>query len=255
MRSRLRSYLATAALAAVAGACGSDSSTGPTPTVRADLGEAFAELGHPALNDALDGLTGLFIPPGPNTGCPYAAASQAFVCPTQTQSGLSLAFSYALLDASGGTQSAFGPTTTNAVRTKAVVSGTTTELGTPLTINGQQELTVSGLLSTKHTLNGASTFHLTGSITTPGGSLPIAYTSKITITNVVLPSTVAGASPWPASGTILAEETMDGTGATNKSLVTFNGTGKISLVFTSETGHVTNCTMDLARGGEATCSG
>lgn len=253
MRSRLRSTLAIAALAVVAGACGSDSSTSPDSGVRADLRQAFGDLSHPALSDALGSLSGLFVSPGPTSGCNYAAASQTFVCPTQSEAGLTLAFSYGLLDASGAAQSAFGATTTNAVHAIYVLSGTTTELGPPLTLDGRQDLTVSGLLSAKHTLNGSSSFRLTGSIETGGRPIPIAVTTKTTITNLVLPSGTIGASAWPASGTILIEDIADGAAGPDRVLVTFDGTSTISTVFTTSTGHETRCTMDLLRQGEVTC--
>jgi hypothetical protein len=252
MRIRHRS-LAIVALAVLAAACGSDSATSPTPAVQANLSQAFSELGHPAVSDALGGIAAIFVSSASTSGCTYAAASQTFVCPTQSESGISLAFSYALLDASGATQSAFKPTATNAVHTIAVLSGTTTELGPALTIDGRQDLTISGLLSTTHSLNGTSSFHLTGSIPsgTGSGTIPVGFVSKTTITNLVLPTTAGG---WPASGTIALEETLDGVTGTDRVLLTFNGTSKITMVFTASTGHVQHCTMDLSKGAAVACT-
>jgi hypothetical protein len=252
MRSRHRSLVALVGLAVVAGACGSDSSTGPAPGVQANLSQAFSELEHPAVSDAMVGLAGIFVPPGSSSGCTYTAASQSFVCPALNESGISIAFSYALIDASGAAQSAFGPTTTNSVRATSVVSGTTTELGAPLTIEGRQDLTISGLLSTTHTLNGTSSFHLSGTVLSGTGGTPVAVgiVSKTTFTNLVLPST-AGA--WPASGSILLEETLDGVSGTDRIQLTFNGTSKLALVFTASSGRVSHCTMDLGKGAEVNC--
>lgn len=252
MRSRHRSLLALVALGIAAAACGSDSSTGPTPAVQANLSQAFSELEHPAISDAMGGLTGIFLPAGSSSGCAYTAASQSFVCPPLSESGISVAFSYALIDASGAAQSAFGSTTTNAVRATSVVSGTTSELGAPLTVEGRQDLTISGLLSTTHSLNGTSSFHLTGTIPSGTGGIPVpvGIVSKTTFTNLVLPATVGA---WPASGTILLEESLDGVTGTDRVLLTFNGTSRITMVFTASTGRVQHCTMDLGRGAEVSC--
>jgi hypothetical protein len=250
--ARSRSCLAIVALAVISSACGSDSSTGPSDTgVRADLAQAFRELGHPAVGDAIQGMTGLFFTPGPSSGCPYTAASQTFVCPSIDESGLSLAFSYALLDGSGAAQSAFGATTTNSVHTISVISGTATDLGDSFSISGRQDMTVSGLLSTKHTLNGTSDFHVTGSFDTGSGTLPFAFRTKTTITNLVLPT---GTNAYPASGTILAEESQDAVPGTDRVLMTFNGTSSIALVFTFANGSVSHCTMNLAQGGDVSCT-
>jgi len=246
---RSRSCLAIVALAVAAAACGSDSSTGPIADngVRADLGQAFDELGHPALSSAMGSLAGVFVPPGSSSGCPYTASSQSFVCPALSQSGISLAFSYAFLDASGASQSAFGATTTNSVRTSAVVGGTTTDLDVPFSINGRQDLTLSGLLSKTHTLNGSSDFHFTGSINTGSGSTPIAFRTKTTIADIVLPT---GTNAFPVSGTISAEETLDGSTAVERAKITFNGTGNVTLVFTYSDGTISHCTLNLTQNSE-----
>jgi hypothetical protein len=244
---RSRSYLAIVALAVVSGACGSDSATGPSTEVRADLGQAFNEVGLPSISGAIEGIVGLIVPPGSSAGCTYTASSQSFVCPARTESGISLAFSYALLDASGAPQSAFGATTTNSLRTISVITGTLTDLGDSFSIDGRQDMTLSGLLSTKHTLNGTSNIKLSFS---SSGTQPLAVTTKVTIANLVVPS---GSSTYPVSGTILAEVTEGVTG-TDKALMTFNGTSSVTLLFTYSDGTLQHCTMNLARGGEVACT-
>jgi hypothetical protein len=254
MRSRFRStLLAIVATTVVAGACGSDSSTGPSvPAIKADLGKAFDELGLSTLTDA-GGMTGLFIPPAVFTGCTYTAAVQSFVCPTENDGGLSFAFSYALMDASGAVQPAFSPTTTNSVRTASLLHGTLSEDGTTLSIDGRQDMTLSGLLTAKHTLNGTSDFHVVGSFSTGVETFSVASRTKTTFTNLVLPGSETGASKWPASGTILSEETEDGATAAEKILLTFNGTSTMAMVITGTDGAVSHCTMDLARSAIAVC--
>lgn len=256
MFSRFRARLSVAALAVVAGACGSDSSTAPIETQPATLDQALTELALPAIAAAgpsfVDiGGTAALDP----SRCPYAAASQSFVCTPINESGVTVNQSFTLLSASGAKQSAFDQASTAAVRANTTIAGTLVEAGTSLTIDGQQELTLSGLLTGPHTLNGSSLLKLKGTISNGTTSLPLDVAVSTTITNLVLPAnTAAGAEIWPKSGTIVVESsgTVSGFPAgTTRLTMTFNGTSTVSLTITGP-GVSQSCLVDLAK-GEPVC--
>jgi len=253
---RFRRHLPALALAVLAGACGSDSSTGLTTTQPVTLDQALAELSLPALAATgpsfVDiGGTGSLDP----TRCPYSAASQSFVCAALSESGVTVNASFSLLNASGGKQSAFDQATTAAVRANTTISGTLVEAGTTLAIDGQQELTLSGLLTGPHTLNGASSIKLNGTIVDGTTSFPLDVTVTSTITNLVLPADAApGAQVWPKSGTIVVESSGTVSGlsiGTTRLTMTFSGTSTVNLTVTGP-GVSQSCKVDLAK-GEPVC--
>ena len=256
MFARFRARLSVAALAVVAGACGSDSSTTPIETQPATLGQALSELSLPALAAAgpsfVDiGSTAALDP----ARCPYAAASQSFVCTAISEIGVTVNQSFTLLSGSGAKKSSFDQASTAAVRANTTIAGTLVESGTSLTIDGQQELTLSGLLTGPHTLNGSSSLKLKGTISNGTTSLPLDVTVATTITNLVLPAnTTIGADVWPKSGTIVVETSGTVSGfpsGTNRLTMTFDGTSTVSLTITGP-GVSQSCKVDLAK-GEPVC--
>ena len=246
-QTRLRSRLSAVALVVAAGACGSDAAVAPASTAQTTLDQALSELTLPVLGKAGGSISDLF-PGGPQLGarCSYAAVSQSFVCPPATANGLTINQSFTLLTTSGATQSAFDHATTESVRTNTAVAGSITSDGATLTLDGQEELTLSGLVTGRHTINGTGTAHLVGALP-DASSFDIRMTSSIT--SLILPAnTTPGAQVWPASGTIVVETLATLTGfppATLRLTLMFNGTSKVNVTVT-EDGFTRTCQQDLA---------
>jgi len=251
---RFRRQLSVLALAAIAGACGSDS-TGPTNYPPATLDQALAELSIPALSAGgtsfveIEGVASL-----DPTSCPYSAAVQSFVCTPISESGITVNQSFTLFNASGGKQGAFDPATTESVRANTTVGGTLVEQGTSLTVNGQQQLTLSGLVSGPHVLDGTSTISLAGTYADATTTYPVNITVTTTIASLVLPPN-ATAQAWPTSGTI----TVDVNGSIGpvsvsqaRTTIKFNGTSTVDVTMTGG-GLSKSCKVDLAV-AEPVCS-
>ena len=232
-------------LAILAAACGSDSSTAPN-VQSVTLDQALAELSTPALSataasfaDAAPALPALVA-----SRCAYQAASQSFACTPIVANGLTITQGFSLLDASGAAQSAFDRTTTSAVRANTTVAGTLQDAGAQVTVDGQQTLTLSGLRTATHTLDGISTLHVVG-----GSGLPFETTVTTTITGLKLQAPTAdGTRPWPTAGTIVVESSDSIGGATPaviRATLTFSGTSKVAVAITGP-GVAWTCTIDLA---------
>ena len=244
---RFRRQLSVLALAAVAGACGSDS-TGPTNYPPATLDQALAELSIPALSAVGNSFAEVDATPSLDpANCPYSAAVQSFVCTPISESGVTINHSYTLLGASGAKQAAFDPASTDAVRANATVGGTLVEQGTTLTLNGQQEITLSGLVTGPHVLNGTSTISLAGTVEDETSTYPIDITVGTTIANVVLPPN-GTAQSWPSSGKITVD--VDGSSgpvslSQARITITFSGTSTVDVTMTGG-GLSKSCKVDLA---------
>ena len=273
-RFRLRARISAVVLLVVAGACGSDAAVGPstpntpntpstpstpstpnTPsTPQTTLDQALGELTLPVLGAAGGSIAGLF--PGGSqlaASCAFSPAAQSFICPTAEANGLMINQSFTLLTASGATQSAFG-VTTESVRSNTVVSGSVAQDGATLTVDSEEQLTLSGLVTGTHSINGSATAHLAGSLF-EGSDLEIFMTSSIA--KLVIPaSTTGGAQRWPVSGTIVVETSALLTGfptSITRLTLTFNGTSKVNVTVT-EDGVSRTCQQDLATSTEVpTC--
>jgi hypothetical protein len=245
-RTRLRSRLSAVVLVVVASACGSDAAVAPT-TPHATLDQALGELTLPVLATAGGSISDLF-PGATQLGarCAYAAASQSFVCPPATASGVTINQSFTLLSTSGAKQSAFDQATTESVRANTAVAGSITGEGATFTLDGQEELTLSGLVTGRHTIDGTGAARLVGTLP-DGSSLDVRMTSSIT--SLVIPAnTTPGAQVWPTSGTIVVESLATLTGfppSTLRLTLMFNGTSKVNVTVT-EDGFTRTCQQDLA---------
>jgi hypothetical protein len=251
MRASRQLRLATfATFAALASAC--SDSTGPSDVQPADLSQVLAELQPSLLPSSVTIVSPVPVPgfsaPVPSS-CSYDGASKSFVCPNVTISGVTASRSFTLLDASGAPQTAFDPTTTAAVHMKTTFAGTITSGVTTTVIDQQQDVTVSGLLTGVHTLNGTSLTRVAGSYGTGATTIPINATVSTTITSLVLPRSSSG-SPWPQSGTIAATITNAGFGTPLTSIVTitFNGTSRATMTVTVD-GFTSTSTIDLGNPG------
>ena len=248
--SFLRKSFAAIVIATVATACGGDS-TGPTNYPPATLDQALAELSIPALSAAGGSFTEVDATPSLDpANCPYSAAVQSFVCTPISQSGVTIEHSFTLLGPSGAKQAAFDPASTDAVRANTAVGGTLVEQGTTLTVNGQQEITLSGLVTGPHALDGTSTITLAGTVETETSTYPVDITVSTTIANLVLPPN-ATAQAWPSSGKI----TVDVNGSSGpvslsqvRITITFSGTSTVDVTMTGG-GLSESCKVDLAMEG------
>ena len=115
-------------------------------------------------------------------------------------------------------------------------------------------MTLSGLVTGTHTINGTGTAHLVGALP-DASSFDIRMTSSIT--SLILPAnTTPGAQVWPASGTIVVETLATLTGfppSTSRLTLMFNGTSKVNVTVT-EGGFSQTCQVDLATPAqEPTC--
>ena len=250
--SFLRKSFTAIAFAAVASACGD--STGPTNYPPATLDQALAELSIPALSARgasfvdID-ATGPSLDPA---SCPYSATAQSFVCTPISESGVTIDQSFTLFNASGATQSAFDPATTASVQANTSIAGTVVEQGTSLTVDGEQEITLSGLVTGPHVLNGASTISLFGTVDDGTGTYDVDITVSTTIANLVLPENAAASSTiWPRSGKI----TVDVTGSIDnvtvssaRTTITFSGTSTVDVTV-SGGGLSKSCKVNLAESG------
>ncbi|MDB4885771.1 MAG: hypothetical protein JWN79_1209 [Gemmatimonadetes bacterium] len=244
MMSVARPRIALVALAFLAAAC-SDSPMQPvSPPV--DLATALSEM-------SLSGIVPVSIGPsvsslGPTLArCPYAAASQSFACAPLTSGGLTANSSFQLLTASGAPQSAFDQATTAAVRTTNSVTGSTTVGNDVMTIDEHGTMTLSGLLSGNHVLDGTQTAHITGTFS----GFTMDETTLTTVSGVVPPIRGSG-NPYPRAGTITMTVTDAASGgipaSTMVMALTFNGTSKVDLTITHG-GTTQRCVIDLASGG------
>jgi hypothetical protein len=183
------------------------------------------------------------------SSCSYDGVSKSFVCPNVSVSNITVSRTFTLFDASGAAQAAFDRTTTAAVRMKTVFAGTVTSGTTTMAIDQRQDITVSGLLTGDHTLNGTSIGNAKGSIGTGASAIPINTSVATTITDLVLPRPSSG-SRWPQSGTIVATVTDAGfsTPMTSTITITFNGTSTAHVALTVN-GFTYTSTVDLANPG------
>ena len=249
---RSRALPAVLAMAVLISACGADSSTGPDANQPATLDQALTAFSNPAISAANSAFFDAgAAAPGLGLGrCPYAAASQSFVCTPFSADGVAINQSFTLLSAAGVPQSAFDAATTDAIKTRTTMAGTLNANGTSLDVDGQQDMTLSGLISGPRTLNGGSTTRLEGIIADIFGSSTLDATLTTTITSLVIPNKSAdGTQPWPSSGTIVVESTGTVGGAAIPSIrisMQFSGTSTVNVARTTN-GATQNCTMDLTK--------
>jgi hypothetical protein len=274
-RSTSRALIAALAAALVAG-CGSDSPNEPatqqqqhTLDVAAILSEmSIGRAGTvPGASTVLALPATVGVPTIALSACPFSASGQGFTCPTVTSGGLTFDISYFLYDASGHAQSAADAATTASVRTVVDTKGTTSVpsangVSGTVVIVDHSDMTMSGLLTPPHTLNGNGTSHYDLTLT---GATPLHAVIDMTSAtrNVVLPTQSDTSSPaFPLSGTITTDSktvtsiaSIGTVTATAHSVITFNGSGKATIVYTTSlSAAVTTCTVDLTGKSPPVCS-
>ena len=123
-------------------------------------------------------------------------------------------------------------------------------------MDGQQTLTLSGLLTGLHTLNGTSTLTLAGTFSDGTTSFPIDVTVTTSIANLVLPAnTTPGAPIWPTSGTVTVQASgtiADIPTGTQKLTMIFDGTSTVDVTVTGN-GISKSCKVDLATATDPVC--
>ncbi len=176
------------------------------------------------------------IPTG--SGCDFVAASQRFVCPPITSSGMTVNRSFQLLDVSETPQSAFDPATTAAVKTVTDLAGIHIVGPGTTDVRHHSEQTVAGLLESTWAIEGEASTRYIHASTTGTDTLLVA-----TITDLTLPrSTTQRIYPSGTISTDLSSSAFPG--GVISMTTTFNGTSTVSLVFDFD-GVTQNCTWNL----------
>jgi hypothetical protein len=257
MSTRIRFVLATLTFAVVAGACGSDNTVAPNTTIDT-LDGALAEVTNPALDyvAATFSGAGLVTPTIVPSRCQFDDASGTFICDALTGNGLTLNQHYTLLDGAGSKQQAYDTKTTTGLVVNSAVAGTATGYisGSPatLTVDAQQELTLSGLGTAHHKINGTS-LTLTTLTHTDGSVPPLASTITTKVVDLVIPVPAPGDPPsWPVSGMVeLTSSTdlgyvipLDAANTTTSAAMEFNGSSVVKLTITNQNGTQT-CRVDI----------
>lgn len=270
-RSTVGSLIATISVALVAG-CGSDSPSGPSSHTL-DLGAVISEMSIGRVSSVPGASTVISVPSIAATptvvpsACTFSPTLQGFACPTVTSAGLTFDVSYFLYDAGGHPQSQADANTTASVRTVVDAKGTVTlpqssGLSGTVVVADHSDMTMTGLLTTTHTLNGNGTSHYDLALNgTPSVHATIDMTTATK--DVVFAVQSDGSNPpWPSSGTI----TTDAKNVTNlgsvgsvttasHAVITFNGTSTATITFTtSASSTVTTCKVDLTGKTAPVCS-
>jgi len=264
--SRIR--FAVAAAAALS-ACGGDSFSGPTAANSSiDLNAVLKQVASGGLTGTTAAAAGIFAPttvtsPDLTAGCAYSITTGGFVCPTRTANGLTISVVYYLFDAAGRAQSAFDPKSTAAVRgvtnmTGAVSMSSDTLVGTTQ-LTQHVDMTMSGLQTDTHVMNGVTKAHFEVNFTKPA----IVGTTDMTTTTTGLrfPAMVDPARPWPISGTLITDETSNvaalplaATPVTSHMVLAFNGTSIASLTISVFGSAGKTCQIDLTGKNPMACS-
>jgi hypothetical protein len=270
-RSTVGSLLVTLSVVLVAG-CGSDSPSGPSSHTL-DLGAVISEMSIGRVSSVPGASTVISMPSVAGvptivpSACTYSPALQGFTCPTATSAGLTFDVSYFLYDAGGHAQSQADANTTASVRTVVDAKGTVTlpqssGLSGTVIVADHSDMTMTGLLTSTHTLNGNGTSHY--ELTVSGTPSVHATIDMTTATKeVVFAVQSDGSNPqWPSSGTITTDSknvtnlgSIGSVTTTSHAVITFNGTSTATIAFsTSASSTVTTCKIDLTGKTSPVCS-
>jgi hypothetical protein len=254
---RIRLVLATLTLAIVADACISESAVAPTQPVDT-LAAALSEVSTPALDYASATFSGAGIvtPPIVASRCQFDGASGSFICDALTGNGLTLNQHYSLLDAAGSKQQTYDVATTAGLVVNSAVSGTATgyigSAAVTLTVDAQQELTLSGLGTAQHKINGTS-LTLTTLTHSDGSEPPVTSTITTRVVDLVVPVPAPGQSAsWPTSGMVELKSSTDlgyviplaAANTTTSAAMEFSGSSVVKLTITTQNG-TQSCRVDI----------
>lgn len=236
-----------ASVALLLGAC-SESSTAPqsesllNPLVNADLvtvaadgaGEDVDIMRDPMMKFAGIGLAPTVGPDFNTDNCSYDATARSYTC-TWTRDGLTITRVFTFYDAAGHTMASYDAQLTASANIRTTVQGDVTRDKWSASVERERNLTVTGLQGDeqKRTWNGTGTFTVGRSVHRDNGpSRTYDITGTLTVTDVVVPhSNNPGKDPWPLSGTVKREMTVNTTNRNGEAVtftrsitITFNGT-------------------------------
>jgi hypothetical protein len=188
----------------------------------------------------------------PSGNC--TAAGGVTTC-TNTHRGLTFTRTFAFTTASGAAQTAFD-STTNTVKARTTVSGTTTRRDSvTAVVSHASDQTVSGLArgSTQRTVSGTSagTENLSGK-DSAGVAFTAARTIGDTIVGIVIP-VQSGRPSYPTAGTVTRSLRVSVTSAgttrssSRREVITYDGSATAKLVITRD-GTTKTCTLPLPHG-------
>jgi hypothetical protein len=196
--------------------------------------------------------------------CVFAASTGQLTCGPTSRNGLTVTTIYNITSTAGAAQSKIDTLTTNAVRSRTTVTGSTTRSrdgSVTATVNSRSDRTVSGLAptSTERTVNGTSFGTESASGTNrDGDKFTATRTAADTTVGLVIPVSTSSAT-YPKAGKVTrvmaATTTLEGSTAKSTSrreVLTYDGTATAKLVIT-ENGTTKNCTIALPR-GRPSCS-
>jgi hypothetical protein len=186
-------------------------------------------------------------------------ASSGVTCP-RTNTGLTATTVYTITDAAGAAQTKIDNITTNTVRARTTVSGTTTRgrdgASVTATVNNTSDRTVSGLAasSTQRTVNGTSAgSENTSGTNRDGQTFTAVRVSFDTTAGLVIPVSTT-AQTYPTAGKVVRRMKVTTTvaGGTpsvreRREEITYDGSATAKLSITAD-GTTKSCTMALPRG-------
>ncbi len=242
--TRLGSFAACAIV--FASGCASDSAVGPknqSAELNALLGEmSLSSIVPPdiSVRGTSPLLNGAVVP----SDCTFDG-SASFVCKPVVSNGYTINTSYTLLTSDNRPQSAFDAATTAAVRTATTIVGSTTFNGETSHIDAQQSMTLSGLLTGNHVLDGTQVMHMTSTLL----GKTFTATGTTTVAGLVL-APAGSATKYPRAGTITMAFTEDAGSSLGTSgfttVMVFNGTSKVAVTYSASGMPTEHCTYDLA---------
>lgn len=179
---------------------------------------------------------------------------------TRSHDGLTATSVFTIKDATGATQTQVDTVTTNSVRIRTTVTGTTTRgrdgAGLTATVNSSSDRTVTGLAATatERTVNGVSQSSESSTGTNRDGqSFTAVRMAADTTTNVVVPVSTTSAK-FPTAGRIVrymkVTTTVAGGSPTvreRREVIEYDGSTTAKLTVTQD-GTTRTCTLSLPRG-------
>lgn len=179
---------------------------------------------------------------------------------TRTNNGLTATTIYTIKDAGGAAQPKIDSITTNSVRTRTTVTGTTTRgrdgANLTATVNHSSDRTVTGLSasSTQRTVNGVSAgTENTSGTNRDGQAFTATRLSADTTLGVVVPVSTTTPS-FPTAGKVIrymkVTTTVAGSTPTvreRREVVEYSGTAAAKVTITQD-GTTKSCTMSMPRG-------
>jgi len=247
MKVKRRFLVALAGVLAIAGCQSSDDATAPLSSSTLDLSSLLSEMAAGSANIPSSlGVAGFavpVVPPVVPSSCQYSASIQGFTCGTLASNGVTFGATLFLLDAAGNFQTQPDAATTAAIRTVTDMTGTTKleQSGSgSLSLTSHQDMTLSGLLSGTHVINGTGTSHTDITLTAPTAMHAVTDQKSVTA-NVTVPK-AGSATRWPTSGTITTDATTTSQSGSQSitgtvhSVLTFNGSSTATTTTTITSG-------------------